>query len=479
LHHSCCELMSIAICDVHLSHETRAAIHKTTAPKTPKAPTVGPVDATNLAALLAQLPSDQERHTITTHYPSPSRSSTAEPLESQAYETKCYHALLADGCRPLFPISLLAQVETNPEAYRDLLRPWTRYPDTSDPEDWQVFSRQRDCWKQFRTWQLRNRRQTPSFPTYLAEYRRDSEMSGEAPVQAARPEFEQTARRLWEREYNYGPLQLDDHPEAVFSRYAEAARTLLADHGFIQSFQLQADSKQQDQWTTYVEYLAFECYWLDKLDKAARKLQKKSSCARKYQTAKVEVGHQQRRVEWVRSEISKIEAEQKVAGKSGGGSLGRSRKGKPTDDVDGVQPLVVKRRRTDETEEKVAGWSDDSRTTRSKKCKLSGDEDAAEPKLKTQIKKRKLSADEDAPEPKLKTEEVAGESDGPGTRRRKRRKGNHEKDGNAAPGSVLQLGLEAVAVSAVTTPLQPRHERLNTLRPRVDGKVASVRGLKT
>lgn len=304
-------------------------------------------------------------------------------------------------------------------------------------------------------------------------------MSGEAPEQTAGPEFEQTARRLWEREYDYGPPQLDDHPEAVFSRYAEAVRTLLADHGFVQPFQLQADSKQQDQWTTYVEYLAFECYWLEELDVVAQKLQRKPSRARKYQIAEAEVGHQQRRVEWVRSEISKIEAEQKVAGKSGGSSSGRSRKRKSTDDVDGVQPRVAKRRRMDETEEKVAGRSDNSRTTRSKKRKLSGDEDAAEPKLKTQSKKRKLSADEDAPEPKLKTEEVAGESDGAGTRRRKRRKGTHEKNGSAALGSVLQSGLEAAAVSAVTTPSQPRQERLNTLRPRADGKVASVRGLKT
>ncbi|KAL8646766.1 MAG: hypothetical protein Q9210_005941 [Variospora velana] len=472
----------------------------TTARTAPKAPTGNPVDATDLAALLARIPSNPERHTIATHYPSPSRSSTAEPPEAQEHETKCYHALLYDGCRPLFPISLLAQVETNPDAYRDLLQPWTRYPDTSDPEDWQVFSRQRDHWKQFRIWQLRIRRRTPSFSAYLEEYRRDCEMSGEVLEQTDRPEFEQTARRLWEREYNYGPPQPHDSPEAVFSRYAEAAKTLLADHGFVQPFRLQADSKQQDQWTTYVEYLAFECYWLGKLDVDAWKLQKKPSPARKYQTARAEVDHQQRRVNWVRSEISKIEAELKAAGKSGGSSLGRSRKRKPTDDgvgVDGAQPPVVKRRRTDETEKMVAGWSDNLRTTRSKKRKLLGDSDAAEPKLKTEdkvagrndntwttrSKKRKLLADEDPPEPKLKTEEVAGESDHLRTRSRKRLKGIHEKNGNAAPRTVLQSGLGAAVVSTATTRSrthrESKHERLKTLRPRVDGKVATVSGLKT
>jgi hypothetical protein len=37
-------------------------------------------------------------------------------------------------------------------------------------------------------------------------------------------------------------------------------------------FELHADPKQQDQWTTYVEYLGFECYWLDRLARSARKL---------------------------------------------------------------------------------------------------------------------------------------------------------------------------------------------------------------
>ncbi|KAF2005444.1 hypothetical protein P154DRAFT_530654 [Amniculicola lignicola CBS 123094] len=468
-----------------------AAVHETA----PTAPTVGPVDATDLAALLARIPSDRERHTITTHYPSPSRSSTAEPLEAHDYETKCYHALLHDGCRPLFPISLLAQVETSPDAYRDLLRPWMRYPDTSDSEDWQVFSRQRDRWKQFRTWQLRIRRQTPSFSAYLEEYRRDCEMSGESPEQTDRPEFEQIARRLWEREYDYGPPQLHDSPEAVFSRYAGAARTLLADHGFIQPFQLQADSEQQDQWTTFVEYLAFECYFLEKLDVAARKLQKKPSRAPKYQTARAEVEHQQHRVHWVRSEISKIEAELNAAGKSNGSNLGRSGKRKLIDDgvgVDGAPPPVVKRRRTDETQKMVAGWSNNSRITRRKKRRLSGDDDAAEPKLKTaekvagrsdntrtaRSKKRKLLADEVPPEPKLKIEEVTDESNHPRARSRKSRKGIHEKNGSAAPGTVLQS-----LVSKVDTRSRPRreskHERLKTLRPRANGEVVSVRGLKT
>ncbi|PVH70197.1 hypothetical protein DL98DRAFT_504867, partial [Cadophora sp. DSE1049] len=138
------------------------------------------VDAAGLAALLAQIPSDRGSPIRQTQYPSPSRSSTVEPPENamQEYETKCYQALLDDGCRPLFLISLLLQVSTNADAYRDLLRPWTRYPGTSNPEDWQVFSRQLRRWKEFRKWQLGNRRQTVGFSEYLNEQQREFERMG-------------------------------------------------------------------------------------------------------------------------------------------------------------------------------------------------------------------------------------------------------------------------------------------------------------
>ena len=292
-------------------------------------------------------------------------------------------------------------------------------------------------------------------------------ISGGSPERTARPEFEQGARRLWEREYDHNQPQLDRHDddvEAIFSTYAETARTLLTDRGLVLPFQPHQDPTQQDQRTTYVEYLSFEC---TKLDMIAQKLQKKSpSHAQKYQTAKAEADYQQRRVDWVRSEISKIEAEQKAVGKSGSSSGGtRSGKRKSTDDADGVEPQVGKRRRMDEMEKIVTGRSDNSRMTRSKK--------------------RKLPAAEDTPEPQLGTKKVDGESDGSGTRSRKRRKGIHEGNGSAAPGSVLQLGLGAAVVSAVTTHTRPRwqpkrtgSERLGTLRPRVDGKAACVRGLE-
>jgi hypothetical protein len=150
------------------------------------------------------------------------------------------------------------------------------------------------------------------------------------------------------------------------------------------------------------------------------------------------------------------------------------------DDAD-VEPRVAKHRRTNETEKMVVGKSGNLRITRSKKRKLPTDEDTRRPQLKTETK-------------------VAGETDGPGTRSRKRRKAIHKQHGSEDPSSVLEPSLGTAVVSAqvsstVASNSQPsrqakhiscgtaavgsRDERLKTLRPRVDGKVAVVRGLKT
>ncbi|KAK3338578.1 hypothetical protein B0H65DRAFT_434262, partial [Neurospora tetraspora] len=138
--------------------------------------TVAPsVDPLQLATLLARVLS--------------SRSSTVPPLEDEEYQARCYQALLDDGCRPLFPLSLLPQVSTDPDAYRDMLRPWAEYPDTPNPHNW-VFFRQLRRWKEYRAWQLVNRRQTVGFSEYLDDKRRELEMMGEYKV-IAKPNFEQ------------------------------------------------------------------------------------------------------------------------------------------------------------------------------------------------------------------------------------------------------------------------------------------------
>ncbi|KAJ4390341.1 hypothetical protein N0V85_007318, partial [Neurospora sp. IMI 360204] len=89
-------------------------------------------------------------------------------------------------------------------------------------------------------------------------------------------EFEKYMRLYWESESHGGrgqPPRDDDEAEAVLSTHAATCSRLVMDNGFVQPFQLQADPKQQDQWTTFVEYLAFECFWLVSHTRCVRYLQ--------------------------------------------------------------------------------------------------------------------------------------------------------------------------------------------------------------
>jgi hypothetical protein len=114
-----------------------------------------------------------------------------------------------------------------------MLRPWTKYPDTPSPQDWDVFSRQLRRWKEYRAWQLVNRRQTVGFSEYLDEKRREFERMGASEF-TADPVFEQTVYQQWEDEYGRGrPQRDDDDAKAVLFRYAAAASRLLMDYGFV------------------------------------------------------------------------------------------------------------------------------------------------------------------------------------------------------------------------------------------------------
>ncbi|KAB5566906.1 hypothetical protein GE09DRAFT_1284614 [Coniochaeta sp. 2T2.1] len=156
------------------------------------------IDATALAALLDQIPFASEHRAAADHYPSPSRSSTVEPPEDEEreYEIKCHHTLLDDGCRPLFHVGLLAQIEANPDAYAHLLRPWAMQQHPADAkEPWQALSRQWNSWKEFRAWQLYGRRRRPEFEEYLDTDRRDSLIRGGLHKYARESELKHTARR--------------------------------------------------------------------------------------------------------------------------------------------------------------------------------------------------------------------------------------------------------------------------------------------
>lgn len=417
------------------------------------------------------------------YYPSPSRSSTVEPPEDEEYEyeIKCHQALLDDNCRPLFHVDLLPLIEANLDAHAHLLRPWTTQQHPADVKgQWQTLSKQWNRWKEFRAWQLRGRRRRPGFGEYLDVYRRDYFMSGGTSRRAAEPEFEQTARLRWERDYG-------DHgeDEEDVERHAEVVRRLLPQGSVIRRpLRLLPDPKAQDVWTTYVEYLAFEAECLYLLAGDARRLEKRAK--RKYEVAKAKVDQQQCRVDWVLSEIEKIKEEQKAAaGEGNSGKTGSSKKRRPADDTDGLQDVVElrlgKRRRIGKTDEDT---TDKDKTDKTEEVPASRSSNLLQTR---RSKRRKPSTDEqeekDIPEPRTKRKKVASTSNGRGS--------VLQASGVLAVSAVTTTTTTTIYTSSslcrrrpkrITTPPrvaaaaapEPRGERIQTLRPRNNRKAATI-----
>ncbi|KAJ6439222.1 MFS general substrate transporter [Purpureocillium lavendulum] len=196
------------------------------------------------------------------------------PLEEQRRdrirdETDAYNDLICDGGRPVYPISLIEQVSRNPEEHHGMLRPFWSYPlDYQTP--WLVFHRQLKRWQDFRTWQIDNRGLDDTDGGFLAFvntmkriYTRCAYEEGLAKIEAdsswLKSEWLDDQRmRNWQR------CHQRERGCNGFSDYVDAVKRRLARHGFTQQFQLQEDPKLQDKLATWIEYLGFEYWWLDR-----------------------------------------------------------------------------------------------------------------------------------------------------------------------------------------------------------------------
>ncbi|KAG8420340.1 hypothetical protein J3459_011184 [Metarhizium acridum] len=198
-------------------------------------------------------------------------------------EMEAYNNLVNDGGHPLYQINLLESVSKDPNVYFVILKPFWRPPrsdkpseaDYLRPED--VLQRQWHRWQNFRKWQLNNRGinykddyDDEAFSAYVEDLKREYREIG-WDEQAARIEADPNSLKQpgewwhamqthcnWRRRYQ---RELECHS---FSDYQGAVRARLARHGFTRSFYLAEDPKQQDKLTTWIEYLGFEYWWLDR-----------------------------------------------------------------------------------------------------------------------------------------------------------------------------------------------------------------------
>ncbi|KAI3532306.1 hypothetical protein CABS02_13891 [Colletotrichum abscissum] len=200
-----------------------------------------------------------------------SRSPTPT-IDPTKLEIEAYHDLIRNGGRPLYPIDLIHDVYREPENFADLLRPWQEILADVRPEG--IFQGQSQRWQDFRRWQNDNRGREDDdggFPAYVewqkSIIRRDclhrSRVKRLAEIEAdpssLEPEWDaQQSLRARQRRLNreYGCRGFRD--------YAEAVRRRLTSHDFTQDFHLDENPMKQDQLTTWIEYLNYEYWWLDK-----------------------------------------------------------------------------------------------------------------------------------------------------------------------------------------------------------------------
>ncbi|PHH90253.1 hypothetical protein CDD83_4161 [Cordyceps sp. RAO-2017] len=194
-------------------------------------------------------------------------------------ETEAYHDLVNNGGRPFYPISLLEQVSTDPDEYREMLQPFWAYPPAhSNP--WRVYQKQLKRWQDFRNWQKDNRGledDDDGYSAYVERTKRDCIKYGDTEELAEIEADPECLRSYWEQNEHYTrrwQRRWQREPGCNgFSDYVDATKRRLERHAFTRPFQLNEDPKQQDKLTTWIEYLCFEYWWLDRYTKSIKRLQ--------------------------------------------------------------------------------------------------------------------------------------------------------------------------------------------------------------
>lgn len=211
---------------------------------------------------------------------------------SRERETDAYNDLVKDGGRPLYPIHLLDRVSSHPETHEELLRPWRdnfgwtrRYwnDNNTAQKPWEVFQRQLSRWRYFQKWQRDNRwleDDDGGFPAYIENHKQFIKRycyEGAVAKELAKIEADPSCLQIcWDAVQRDRQRQRDYcrefHGGDEFSDYVDAVNRRLAQHEFIRPFQLKEDPKQQDGLATWIEYLNFEYWWLDRYTESIERL---------------------------------------------------------------------------------------------------------------------------------------------------------------------------------------------------------------
>ncbi|KAH7031031.1 uncharacterized protein B0I36DRAFT_243505 [Microdochium trichocladiopsis] len=237
-----------------------------------------PLDINDLDARL--------RRISPTRSPSPredsvSRSaSSTPPLDTKAQamynETNAYEKLVSEGGRPLYDINIMEAVYEHPERFAEMLRPWQEYLARVTPLG--VFQRQLQHWQGFRRWQQDNRghevcEDAEGFAAYISSAKERIEQDALHNSRAARlAQIEANPSCLrsgWLAQRTQREKERRVIREAGclgFHDYVQAVHKSLKRHGCNHTPDLDEIPQKQDRLSTWIEYLNYEYWWLDRLN---------------------------------------------------------------------------------------------------------------------------------------------------------------------------------------------------------------------
>ncbi|KAG5801990.1 hypothetical protein H9Q71_013424 [Fusarium xylarioides] len=207
--------------------------------------------------------------------------SPTPPFDRTRRETDAYHELINEGGRPLYSINLIRDVYSDPENYAEILRPWQEHLNPVSSSG--IFQRQLQRWRNFRNWQNDNRgcedddggflayverRKYVIQRDYLPDFCAKRLAEIEADPSCLKSQWEDIQ---WERERQRRHCR--ERGCRGFRDYVGAVKRRLACHDFTQPFELDEDPKKQDKLMTWIEYLNYEYWWLDKYTSDIKRLE--------------------------------------------------------------------------------------------------------------------------------------------------------------------------------------------------------------
>ena len=208
----------------------------------------------------------------------PPSSFAPPPVTREDEETYSYHELIRLGGRPVCSLADFKKAYRTPQQHARALIPWLDVQDIENlrSEDIKAFTTQLEQWRHFQHWQSTTRgipyvmhgKNSSEFQHFLEEKRRGFRAMGEERI-ANGPDFEASMWTQWQQRHDV-KSRTSRREEASNTRKGAresmaATKRRLKAAGFNsrRPFRFHNDPKEQDERTTWIEYLRFECWLQD------------------------------------------------------------------------------------------------------------------------------------------------------------------------------------------------------------------------